>query len=324
LELSQSKYEVPRKAVDFEDLEATFRGIARFLMHCVLDHICNLLGVDRPQFGVDHNLMGAFFTMGNESAPAFIDLERHGIPLYGILILEGTENGLAPSATIRDAQGIEQSGRSTEHPSQDDSLGIWLMKKAENVIRPSPWYVKANPVAPDNTLDEVYVALFGDAGPREVDSVMAGSLARVLGPASISSILTVPRPTPPPPPPLTPPYSPLSSPHPSVFSLDIAWDDVLQEFIGLDDDYEGSVAADEWDPAYHKRKALITSVQKDPNWDAVMTDLSTALIREPSAARDRILSIVQVAQNKYKHDRSALEKYVLTRWTERRHSEPIA
>ena len=276
-----SRYCISRLVVSLEDLEAVYCGLARFLMHHVVDHVSSILGIDPPHFGVDHTLMGCFFSMGDDSVP-LAELERHGIPLYGIVMLKGTSN----------LPGL--STESTNHPRQDDdSLVIWLMRKAETILRPSPWYIKANPVAPNNSLHEIYYGLFGDAGPRDVDSVMAKSLSCVLGPGSTSSTDTV-----------LPPSSLLP--------------------IALDNDDEGSVVADEWDHTLQRRKALVASAKNDPDWDSVNTDLLVAIAPDPpSAEHGRILSIVIAAQQKKKIYRSDLEKYVLAVWSEQHRQHHI-
>ena len=190
------------------------------------------------------------------------------------------------------------STESTDHPCQDDdSLVIWLMRKAETIIRPSPWYIKANPVAPDNSLHEIYYSLFGDAGPRDVDSVMAKSLSCVLGPGSTSSTDMVPPPS-------------------SLLPIALDNDD--------DDDDEGSVVADEWDHTLQRRKVLVASAKNDPDWDSVNTDLLMAIAPDPPSAEcGHILSIVIAAQQKKKIYRSDLEKYMLAVWSEQRRQHHV-
>jgi hypothetical protein len=84
---SFTKIKLPRIIVDLEDIEAEIRAVGRLLMHRTLDHIALVAGLELPRFGVDHALVGAFFSTMEVDFP-LDDLERHGVPLHGIRILE--------------------------------------------------------------------------------------------------------------------------------------------------------------------------------------------------------------------------------------------
>ena len=218
------------------------------------------------------------------------------------------------------AKAIAQ--RTVEEPCSE-FFEIWRMQQATVVKWPSAWYIKY-PLELQDRSGKVYDALFGD-GLQDVDSAMAGTLAHVLGPATITLRDTVP----------LPPSAPLPSPPQSPdtgLGADMSgimapqtfadFGDNVHHFGLNDDDFDDdgrSEVADEWDSTLKKRRALTSLAKRDPRWDAVEADLPTAKEPWPSAECDCILSIIKVAQQKNRHHRSALEKYVLAEWSEQKH-----
>ena len=100
-------------------------------------------------------------------------------------------------------------------------MEIWKMKWAEEVKCPSRWTIKylLEPVDQDRLLSGVYDTLFGTR-LQDVDSAMAGALASILGPVTITLCDAVPLP-PTSPPASSDPLSPIDvNPPLSPRSLD--------------------------------------------------------------------------------------------------------
>ncbi|KAF9509250.1 hypothetical protein BS47DRAFT_1413505 [Hydnum rufescens UP504] len=162
---SFSKFHMLLEIIKLKDAEAQLRAVSRLLMHRTIDHIALIAGLELPRFGVDHALVGAFFSMAEVDFP-FEELERHGVPLQGIRILDGKDR--LPEHDTGDAHG--------------EFLEIWRMQPVAEVKRPSPWIIKFLIGQGDKSQQSraLYNDLF-ESCLRDVDSHMAGALARVLG-----------------------------------------------------------------------------------------------------------------------------------------------
>ena len=55
--------------VELETIEAEVRAVSQLLMHRTLDHVALVAGLELPQFGVDHALVGAFFSITEADFP---------------------------------------------------------------------------------------------------------------------------------------------------------------------------------------------------------------------------------------------------------------
>ncbi|KAF9517160.1 hypothetical protein BS47DRAFT_1389969 [Hydnum rufescens UP504] len=171
----------------------------------------------------------------------------------------------------------------TEHDTGDargEFLEIWRMRPVAEVKRPSPWIIKF-PIGQGDKSQQsraLYNDLF-ESCLRDVDSHMAGALARVLGPGTIMLRDTVPLPHAAS---LSLPRDPMPQPTLPTGSMDLNLvDAVMPDFNAnpSSSDEEGSI--DDWNPRLQRRKAhIVAAAQADPLWDAVQKDL-------PVAARDR-------------------------------------
>ena len=97
-------------------------------MHCTLDHIALVCGLELPHFGVNHSLIGSFFAVDNADVPV-AELECHGIPLHGIQILEEREVcPLHPFTPVSDleSQEVARSVAECTEP-HGDFAEIWKM-----------------------------------------------------------------------------------------------------------------------------------------------------------------------------------------------------
>ncbi|KAF9504620.1 hypothetical protein BS47DRAFT_1401228 [Hydnum rufescens UP504] len=300
---SFSKFHMPLEIIKLEDAEAQLHAVSQLLMHRTIDHIALVAGLELPRFGVDHALVGAFFSMAEVDFP-FEELERHGVPLQGIRILDRKDVrplNPCPPATALEYQAIVKE--ITEHDTGDARgkfLEIWRMRPVAEVKRPSPWIIKF-PIGQGDESQQsraLYNDLF-ESCLRDVDSHMAGALARVLGPGTITLRDTVPLPRAAS---LSPPRDPTPQPTLPTGSMDLNLVDAVMPDFNADpssSDEEGSI--DDWNPRLQRRKARIAAAaQADPLWDAVQKDL-------PVAARDRASAEVW---------RTPLEEYLLAEWTE--------
>ncbi|KAF9509251.1 hypothetical protein BS47DRAFT_1397041 [Hydnum rufescens UP504] len=316
---SFSKFHMPLEIIKLEDAEAQLRAVSRLLMHRTIDHIALVAGLELPRFGVDHALVGAFFSMAEVDFP-FEELERHGVPLQGIRILDGKDVrplNPCPPATALEYQAIVKE--ITEHDTGDargEFLEIWRMRPVAEVKRPSPWIIKFPIGRGDESQQSraLYNDLF-ESCLRDVDSHMAGALARVLGPGTITLRDTVPLPRAAS---LSPPRDPTPQPTLPTGSMDLNLVDAVMPDFNADpssSDEEGSI--DDWNPRLQRRKARIAAAaQADPLWDAVQKDLPVAARDRASAEYGRIVPMIQVAQNKSRVWRTPLEEYLLAEWTE--------
>ncbi|KAF9507989.1 hypothetical protein BS47DRAFT_1398193 [Hydnum rufescens UP504] len=276
---SFSKFHMLLKIIKLEDAEAQLRAL--------------------PRFGVDHALVGAFFSMAEVDFP-FEELERHGVPLQGIRILDGKDVhplNPCPPATALEYQAIVKE--ITEHDTGDargEFLEIWRMRPVAEVKRPSPWIIKFPIGRGDESQQSraLYNDLF-ESCLRDVDSHMAGALARVLGPGTITLRDTVPLPRAAS---LSPPRDPMPQPTLPTGSMDLNLVDAVMP------DFNAN-------PSHLMKKA-----QADPLWDAVQKDLPVAAWDRASAEYGRIVPMIQVAQNKRRVWRTPLEEYLLVEWTE--------
>jgi hypothetical protein len=328
LEKSGTKFSIPQLAVALENDEALLRGMARYLMHQIIDHVAVVSGLELPQFGVDHALVGAFFSVVEDDFP-LAELERHGIPLHGVRVLDTREvRPLDPLAMVTETcqDVVDAIACRPQNRSHGEFMEIWKMTRAGEVRRPSRWSVKypLDPAGQDHLLSTVYSALF-DAGYRDVDTEMAGALAGVLGPATITVRDTVPLPpiSPPPVPPTPRSPTPVNAPVPLEQLTDFD-----RQFLGFDpnsdeedDENEfldfgtgiisGNMDANKLD----KLRELIKAAKMDPRWASVLNDfdLVTSDRMASSAERGRLADIVKAASAKPKPRRSAFELYVMRR-----------
>ena len=81
-----TKFSIPKLVIALKNDEGQLHGIACYLMHRIVDHVAIVNGLEPPQFGVNHTLVGAFFSVTEDDFP-LAELERHGIPLHGVRIL---------------------------------------------------------------------------------------------------------------------------------------------------------------------------------------------------------------------------------------------
>ncbi|KAF9506802.1 hypothetical protein BS47DRAFT_1367085 [Hydnum rufescens UP504] len=130
-EQSFAKIMAYREIVRIEDTLAEVRAVMQLLMHRTLDHIALVAGLELPCFGVDHNLVGAFISMDDPDVP-MAELERHGVPLHGIQILEPREvHTLDPHAGDLSSEsqavtnGVAKCGPDEAH---GEFMEIWRMK----------------------------------------------------------------------------------------------------------------------------------------------------------------------------------------------------
>jgi hypothetical protein len=322
-----------REVMRIENTAAEAQGLARLLMHRTIDHIASVAGLEPPHFGVDHTLVGAFISMDDADVP-IEELERHGIPLHGIRILEPCE--VRPLNPFTISQDFDQNSRDianevakhSVHEERGSFVEIWKMKRAPEVKHPSPWHIRALPSVHEQVdvhLQTVYKVLF-KFGLQDVDSAMAGALCNVLGPDSVSLRDVVPR----------PPLASSTPPPPDTIDADVDVDvgtgidpaNLPPEASGIDDFLSDEESEDEDALAKQrrrlKRKEYVHSMMlKDPLWESVSVALPMALLA-PGDARDFIVPIVRVAESKEKTRRTPLEEYVLEKWsTEKKGSEPL-
>ncbi|KAF9505371.1 hypothetical protein BS47DRAFT_1400452 [Hydnum rufescens UP504] len=303
---SYSKHAITKEVVAIEDTEAEMLATARLLMHCTLNHIAFVCGLEPPRFGVNHSLIGCFFIMDNVDVPV-AELECHGA-----------------------------AERVTEHTEpHGDFVEIWKMSQAAEVKHPSPWYIQYLIFVSDNnqSIWSIFNSLFG-AGLREVDSAMAATLANLLGPSSVTLCHVVPLPShrtsPPegkgeliaidaeidlneePTPPnldhedLTPWVNPMTNlPE---------WND-LDSNLSVEDDEELHLN----DTEIAAKVRIVAQIEKawneDPLWAQVTADLGLALAGNADA-HECILLMVLAAQSKHKVYCTTLETYVLQRWSQ--------
>ena len=142
---SLTRLELTRMIVELETIEAEVRAVSRLLMHRTLDRVALVAGLELPRFGVDHALVGAFFSVTEADFP-LEDLERHGVPLQGIWILEQRDvrpfdpwRTVTPPECQSIAKAITQ--RTVEEP-RGEFFEIWRMQQATVVKQPSAWYIK--------------------------------------------------------------------------------------------------------------------------------------------------------------------------------------
>ncbi|KAF9521040.1 hypothetical protein BS47DRAFT_1356995 [Hydnum rufescens UP504] len=272
-------------------------------MHQIVDHVAIVNGPEPPQFGVDYALVGAFFSVTEDDFP-LAELEHHGIPLHGVHILEAREiHPLDPLAMVMEPQ-CQIVADAVAHRPHDQShrefMEIWKMRWAEEVKHPSRW---------DSLLSTVYSALFG-SGLRDVDSAMAGALADVLGPVTITLCDAVP---------LAPISStsvastPASPAEANVTTPSRSLDDFDRAMLGVESEEEqedkfldfglGFIAGNMDVHRIDKKCDLIQKVKVDPCWNAVIKDFQ-AIAEDPKApsAKQCILDIVKAAQAKRKLD----------------------
>ncbi|KAF9503971.1 hypothetical protein BS47DRAFT_1369146 [Hydnum rufescens UP504] len=327
LEQSSTRVSITQLAVALENNEAQLRGIAHYLMHQIVDHVAIVNGLEPPQFGVDHALVGAFFSVAEDDFP-LAELECHGIPLHGVHILEAREiHPLDPLAMVMEPQCWIVADAVAHRPhdqSHREFMEIWKMRQAEEVKHPSCWSVKypLELADRDGLLLTVYSALFG-SGLQDVDSAMAGALADVLGPVTITLCDAV----------LLPPISstsvasaPASPTEANVTTPSRSLDDFDCAMLGVESEEEqedkfldfglGFIAGNMDVHRIDKKRDLIQKVKMDPCWNAVIKDFQ-AIAEDPKvpSAKQHILDIVKAAQAKRKLDRSAFEGYVMHHWS---------
>ncbi|KAF9509184.1 hypothetical protein BS47DRAFT_1397152 [Hydnum rufescens UP504] len=295
---SFSKFHMPLEIIKLEDAEAQLHAVSRLLMHRTINHIALVAGLELPRFGVNHALVGAFFSMAEVDFP-FEELEHHGVPLQGIRILDGKDihplNPCPPTTALEYQVIVKEI---TEHDTGDargEFLEIWRMQPVAEVKHPSPWIIKF-PIGQGDESQQsraLYNDLF-ESCLRDVDSHMAGALARVLGP------------------------DPMPQPTLPTGSMDLNLVDAVMPDFNTNpssSDEEGSI--DDWNPRLQRRKACIAvAAQADPLWDAVQKDLPVVVRDQASAEYGRIVPMIQVAQNKRRVWRTPLEEYLLVEWTE--------
>ncbi|KAF9511273.1 hypothetical protein BS47DRAFT_1363975 [Hydnum rufescens UP504] len=273
-----SKFHMLLEIIKLEDAEAQLCAVSQLLMHRTINHIALVTGLELPQFGVNHALVGAFFSMAE------------------VIVKEITEHDTS------NAHG--------------EFLEIWRMRPVAEVKRPSPWIIKFPIGRGDESQQSraLYNDLF-ESCLQDVDSHMAGALAHVLGPGTITLCDTVPLPCAAL---LSPPRDPTPQPTLPTGSMDLNLVDAVMPDFNADpssSDEEGSI--DDWNPRLQRRKAhTAVAAQADPLWDAVQKDLPVAAWDWASAEYSRIVPMIQVAQNKHRVWRTPLEEYLLAEWTE--------
>ncbi|KAF9514977.1 hypothetical protein BS47DRAFT_1391913 [Hydnum rufescens UP504] len=341
---SYSKHAITKEVVAIEDTEAEMLATARLLMHRTLDHIAFVCGLEPPRFGVNHSLIGCFFVVDNVDVPV-AELERHGVPLHGIRVLEEREvRPLDSFSSVSDPETQEAAERVAERTEpHGDFVEIWKMSRAAEVKHPSPWYIQYPIFVSDNnqSIWSIFNGLFG-AGLREVDSAMAATLANLLGPSSVTLCHVVPLPSrktsPPegkgelvaidaeidldeePTPPnldhedLTPRVDPTTNlPE---------WND-LDSDLSVEDDEEPRLNDTEIAAKARIAAQIEKARNEDPLWAQVTADLGLALAGNADA-HERILPMVLAAQSKRKVYRTTLETYVLQRWSQPRSNPRLA
>ncbi|KAF9503942.1 hypothetical protein BS47DRAFT_1401909 [Hydnum rufescens UP504] len=320
---SYSKHAITKEVVAIEDTEAEMLATARLLMHRTLDHIAFVCGLEPPRFGVNHSLIGCFFVVDNVDVPV-AELERHGVPLHGIRVLEEREvRPLDSFSSVSDPETQEAAERVAERTEpHGDFVEIWKMSRAAEVKHPSPWYIQYPIFVSDNnqSIWSIFNGLFG-AGLREVDSAMAATLANLLGPSSVTLCHVVPLPSrktsPPegkgelvaidaeidldeePTPPnldhedLTPRVDPTTNlPE---------WND-LDSDLSVEDDEEPRLNDTEIAAKARIAAQIEKARNEDPLWAQVTADLGLALAGNADA-HERILPMVLAAQSKRRRAR---------------------
>ncbi|KAF9518975.1 hypothetical protein BS47DRAFT_1358600 [Hydnum rufescens UP504] len=263
---------MPLEIIKLEDAEAQLRAVSRLLMHRTIDHIALIAGLELPRFGVDHALVGAFFSMAEVDFP-FEELERHGVPSKAFESWMGK---------------IDACG---------EFLEIWRMQPVAEVKRPSPWIIK-------------FLIGWGDESQQSRASIMIclspvfemwtviwlehspclGSWYHYASRHSTSPTCCL----------AVPARDPMPQPTLPTGSMDLNLVDAVMPDFNTDpssSDEEGSI--DDWNPRLQRRKARIAvAAQADPLWDAVQKDLPVAARDRASAEYGRIVPMIQVAQNK--------------------------
>ncbi|KAF9506520.1 hypothetical protein BS47DRAFT_1367306 [Hydnum rufescens UP504] len=295
LEQSGTRVSIMQLAVALENNEAQLHGIAHYLMHQIVDHVAIINGLELPQFEVDHALVGAFFSVAEDDFPlAKLEQPWHSSPWCPYLGSKGNFP-LDPLAMVMEPQ-CRIVADAVAHRPHDQSHGefmeIWKMRQAEEVKHPSR-------------------------------CAMAGALADVLGPVTITLCDAVP----------LPPISstsvastPASPTEANVATPSRSLDDFNRAMLGVESEEEqedkfldfglGFIAGNMDVHRIDKKCDLIQKAKMDPRWNAVIKDFQ-AIAEDPKApsAKQRILDIVKAAQAKQKLDRSAFEGYVMHRWS---------
>jgi hypothetical protein len=310
-----------------ENDEAELRGIARLLMHRVIDYVAVANGLAPPQFGVDHALLGAFFSVAENDFP-LAELERHGIPLHGISILEGREIHrlcyLQKHTPESQSLAVALINRPPSE-NQGEFVQIWKMTLADEDKCPSQWSIKY-PLDNDNghaLLKTIYNALFG-SGLRDMDSAMAGILANVLGPATITLCDSVPLP------PITPPVPSVNNSDPPPPNDDAT---VEENYLELDDEDDCGAETGYFNPDDYSNLGpigldlrnmdkvydMVEAAKADPRWSRMVEDFD--LVESDPGARERILDVVRASNTKKKVSHLAFESYVLRHWSSQPHEK---
>ncbi|KAF9506306.1 hypothetical protein BS47DRAFT_1367454 [Hydnum rufescens UP504] len=262
LEQSGTRVSIMQLAVALENDEAQLCGIAHYLMHQIVDHVAIINGLELPQFGVNHALVGAFSQLLRMISP----LPNWSAMAFLSMVSVSWKQGKFALLILWQCHG--------------EFMEIWKMRWAEEVKHPSRW---------DGLLSTVYSALFG-SGLRDVDSAMAGALADILGPVTITLCDVVPLP------PISSTSVASTPASPAEANVTTPSSEEEQEDKFLDFGL-GFIAGNMDVHRIDKKCDLIQKVKMDPHWNAVIKDFQ-AIAKDPKApsAKQCILDIVKAAQ----------------------------
>ncbi|KAF9515400.1 hypothetical protein BS47DRAFT_1391572 [Hydnum rufescens UP504] len=315
---SYSKHAITKEVVAIKDTEVEMFATTQLLMHCTLDHIAFVCGLEPPHFGVNHSLISCFFIVDNVDVPV-AKLEHHSVPLHGIRVLEEREVcPLDSFSSVSDPETQEAAQRVTECTEpHGDFVEIWKMSQAAEVKHPSPWYIQYPIFISDNnqSIWSIFNSLFG-AGLCEVDSAMAATLANLLGPSSVTLCHVVPLPSRRTSPPEgkgklvaidaeinldeepTPPNLDHEDLTPQVNATTNLpeWND-LDSNLSVEDDEELHLNDTEITAKAHIAAQIEKAQNEDPLWAQVTADLGLTLAGNADA-HERILPMVLATQSK--------------------------